>query len=87
MQASISYLKDHLSEVLKAVQLGEEIYITSHHRRIAKITLVVDQDIDTIDENKEVFIQQLQALQAQQRARKLPVSNSSVAEMRKKERY
>ena len=87
MQASISYLKDHLSEVLKAVQLGEEIYITSHHRRIAKITLVVDQDIDAVEESKDIFIQQLRSLQAKQRARKLPVTNSSVAEMRKKERF
>lgn len=76
MQASISYLKDHLSEVLKAVQLGEEMYITSHQRRIAKITPVIDQGHDMLEENQALFIQQLNALHEQQRARQLPVTGS-----------
>ena len=87
MQASISYLRDHLIEVLKAVQRGEEIYITSHHRRIAKITLVIDQELDVLEENQDPFIQQLKTLHEQQKARQLPVTSSSVADMRQKERF
>ena len=81
MQTSISYLKDHLSEILQAVRLGEEVCITSHHEPIAKIIPTTDHNAH-LKEDKSLFLQQLNALQTDLKGRKLSLTKTIIDQRR-----
>jgi prevent-host-death family protein len=86
MFTSIKYLKDHLSEVLRTVQLGEEVLVTYHEQPIAKITPVSDQEF-LEKKNKLSFLEELKQLHAELKPYKLPPLSKAIVAVRKKERF
>ncbi|MBI1865316.1 MAG: type II toxin-antitoxin system prevent-host-death family antitoxin [Nitrospirae bacterium] len=87
MPTTIRDLKDHLSELLRRVQRGEEIVVTSHSRPVARIVPVSPSDADR-RLTKAGFLRDLEKLRDQLR----PVVrgealSETVVRMRRGERY
>lgn len=62
MLTSVKYLKDHLSEILKAVRYGEEVCITSHRHPIAKIVPIAG--CESVAYDAASFVRELRVLQS-----------------------
>jgi prevent-host-death family protein len=65
----IHQAKDRLSALLQAVEDGEEVVITRHGRRIARIVREVDEvpPADELQRRRNEAIERLRAYQAQAR--------------------
>lgn len=86
MYTSISHLKDHLSEILKIVQQGQEVSVTSHHQLIAKIVPTEPQKIHGKNDQKS-FINELKVLHVKLKHHKFPSLKKAIIDARRKEQY
>ncbi|MGN6849197.1 MAG: type II toxin-antitoxin system Phd/YefM family antitoxin [Sphingomicrobium sp.] len=63
---SIAEFKDHLSELIAAVQAGDEIVITRHGKAAAKVVPMVDDD--ALRRQREAATERIRAHVARMRA-------------------
>ncbi len=84
---SIRDLKDHLSELLRRVQRGEEILVTSHSRPVAKIVPVSPSEAEGRI-GKSDLLRDLEKLRNRLRpAFRGEALSATVIRMRRGERY
>ena len=87
MQASVRTVKNRLSELLRRVQRGEEIIVTSRNRPVAKIVPLAPEDASRVPSREDV-IEELAALRSSLSGSLTgePLSRT-VLELRKVERF
>ena len=87
MQASVRTVKNRLSALLRRVQRGEEIIVTSRNRPVAKIVPLAPEDACRVPSREDV-IEELAALRSSLSGSLTgePLSRT-VLELRKVERF